>query len=110
MRKALHWMREAAIWSVCALLAAFLAITGWGQPVLAGLATVPVTSTVKDPYAKVVVSTVFFVGMVWLMVNFAEIAVLLSIVQVRSAVHVWWRYVDLARWERIEQVEYATVG
>jgi hypothetical protein len=65
----LKLLKEAAIWFGCSLVAVCLALTGWGQPILAGVATVPVTTAVNDPYARIVVSTIFFVGMVWLMVK-----------------------------------------
>lgn len=100
---------ETAVWLLCIAIAVGLAITGWGQPVLAGIATVPVLEAVDDPYAKIVLSTVFFAGFFWLVVNFAEIAVLCSFVQVRMALRAWRRYVDLAEWEREEDISYAPV-
>lgn len=109
MPRILRKLAEAALWAFSALCCLYLALSGWGQPVLAGLATVPVTTSIDDPYAKVLVSTGVFVGMVWLSMNAIEIAVLLSVVQVRSALYRWWQFVRMAEWERQNQISYERV-
>jgi len=113
MRRLKRWLagawafaKVAGSWLAAGFIA-FLAMSNiYTMPILAGMVVVPVANNVRDMYAKALIKMIAFMGIVFLMLNYAELALILAAWQVREAGKSWIQWIRMARWERLHGVEY----
>lgn len=100
------FVREALIWLTAGAVAIAMMLSSVTMPILASIAIVPIAQIFSDPYLKSATTMMAFLGMFWLMMNLAEVAVILCAWQVRVVGRRWWSYIKVARFERLHGVTY----
>lgn len=101
--------KQAASWIAAGFVALLLMTNMYTMPVLAGMVVVPVANSVQDMYARALIKMIAFMGIVYLMLNYAEVALVIAAWQMREAGKSWINWVKTARWERLHGVQYVPV-
>ena len=87
-------LTKIAVW-VIAIISAFLLVV-LAPPVAAGFIGVPFGAGIENPYLGILVGFVVSVGAMFLIMNVAEVAVILCAIQCRK---VWWHYIERCQQE-----------
>lgn len=102
----MDFLKQCAIWLACITCAiALFTLSPITQTAAIGLATIPVTENVSDPHARVFLGILAFLGVTWLSLVVAEAAALLVAVELRKALHKWWKQIKLARFARMQMAK-----
>ena len=88
MKRIINWISarwdQLAVWVVSIWLS--LIIVVFAPPVAAGFIGVPFTTHVENPYCKIAVGFVVGIGAYFLLMNLAEVALVLTAVQTKKLV------------------------
>jgi len=83
-----NWTSSILVW-IISLISAFILVVV-AAPVAAGFIGVPFGASIENPYMSILMGFVVSVAAMFVILNAAEIAVLLCAVQCHK---VWWHYI-----------------